>query len=402
MITRNYFFQGIDANGKKIHGKETACNLQQLHEKLKARGISVLKTKVLISLSLFDKLNRKIPQKTLLDFTRQLGMLCQANLDLVNALHIISQEMTHPVLRKLIFSIKNDIENGLNFGKALEKYPQYFDKIFCGLVNAGEQSGTLSEMLTQLADHQEQMVGLRAKITKALFYPSAIILAAILITSGLLIFVVPQFKNIFSSFGAELPLFTQWVIRISGAIQTQSGKSLVFLGMMALIYQWIMKKYEKSIQWRDQQLLRLPLIGQWLTAAIFARWTRTLATLLFAGIPLVDALETAGKMITNRCCQRDMAALIAQINTGAGFYQAFADNPRFPQRIAQMISVGESGGQLAEMLNQIARLEQAALDRAIETVSQWLEPTVMLILAVLIGGLIIAMYLPIFRLGAVM
>ena len=392
-----YEWQGINAAGQRVQDQQTAANSHDLYNQLQNQGIVVIKIKK--KLLLFGKF-QKISMKQLAEFTHQLGILCQANVDLVTALQITVHEEYHTDLEKLIIAIKKNIENGMSLAESLNHFPLFFDKVYCALIEAGEQSGTLGKMLMQLADYQEKMLALRAKIAKALFYPAAVAVVATLITIGLLIFVVPQFKSIFNSFGAQLPGFTQVVIQISNALQVHAKKFLILIVIIVTCCRYSIRHFVKAQAWRDKILLRLPMVGRLLTVAFLARWTRLLATLLRAGLSLVDALRIAGKSISNQKIQRQMEEVIQRVIAGGAFNQALSIHTCFSSRITQMVAVGENTGQLSTMLEKIADGQQISLDRSIDYFSKWLEPAVMMILAIVTGGLIIAMYLPVFKLGA--
>lgn len=398
-MSNQYLWYGINHLGERIEGKEFAPNYQQLKHQLHNRDIVVLHSKKILVWRWRRAI--KITRKIIADFTQQLAILSQANLELVPALTILSEQDSHPTLQTLIISLQQHIENGATFSDALAKFPSYFDNIYCGLIYAGEQSGTLSQMLAQLADYQEQILNLQAKIIKTLFYPVTILIVALLITSGLLIFIVPQFEKIFKNFGAQLPLFTQGVIALSNGLRAYFWEFLLLIFTIIIIYHKFIKHSPKFCAWRDRQLLSLPILGQLLLNSILARWTKILATLLAAGLPLLTALQIAEKTIANQFFQKALTETIKQIHSGQTFYQALHNSALFPRRIVQMIGVGESSGQIIAMLNKIADIQRTTLDKMIDYFSKWLEPVMMLLIAAVTATLIIAMYLPVFRLGEV-
>lgn len=395
-----YQWNGVDPQGQRAHGKETANNAKELREILKNRGMAIFKIKKTTFFNL--RRPKKISEKQLSELTAQIALLLQSNVDLINALQMMIQEADNSTLKTIVITIKKNIENGMSFSQSLNQFPQHFDKIYCGLIHAGEQSGTLGQMMKQLADYQEKMLSLRAKIKKSLFYPTTVAIVALLVTVGLLIFIVPQFENIFNNFGAKLPLFTQAVLKISHILQVHAKKMLLFLLAGFVSYRYFTRRYARFSAWVDQAVLRLPVVGELLLMAIFCRWTRVLATLLTAELSLVAALRIAKKTVSNRSIQTAMSAVIQQVSAGSLFYQALSAHSCFSRRIIQMIAVGENAGQLAVMLEKIADNQQAALDNRVDYFSKWLEPAIMIILAVITGSLIIAMYLPVFQLGAVM
>lgn len=393
-----YEWQGIDQSGHKISGKEIADNAQKLTLVLQNRGIAILRIKK--SLLPGRKQALKISSKEIVEWTRYMAILSQANVGLVNSLQMTVHEHQHPAFNKLMATLRKNIENGMGFAESLQLFPKYFDKIYCGLIQAGENSGTLEKMLEQLANYQEQMLNLRAKIVKALFYPATVAIVAIIVTAGLLIFVVPQFKNIFNNFNAQLPLFTQLVIQISGVLQIHAMKFILGIIVATVSYQYCISRFHWLKVRRDSLLLSLPVIGRLFNIGISAQWTRVLSTLLGAGLSLMDALQITEKTIPNQIIQMAMHEVIQRISAGSSFFQALSAHACFSLRITQMVNVGENSGQLVIMLGKIADIHQAILDRYIDYLSKWLEPMIMIVLSVITGSLIIAMYLPIFKLGA--
>jgi len=396
----NYTFKwtGVDQSGLIIQGSECAENYEKLRLKLQVRSITVLKIKK--QNNHLKARKKKISSKLLADFSRQIAILIQAKVDLINSLQIIIQEQKHPHLITLLKNIKLNIEQGHTFADTLKQYPLYFDKVYCGLIHAGEQSGTLGEMLQQLADHQDKMLHLRSKIIKALFYPTAVALIALSITVGLLIFVVPQFKNIFMSFGAQLPWFTQVVLHLSSLVQKEALKIILIIGCLIMTCRFLSEKFSFIKSGLDLGFLKIPFVGKIILSAFLTQWASILATLLTAGLSLIDSLEIAQKTVTNLTLQSIMESVQNKVSSGALFYQALSSYEYFPQRCIQMIAIGENSGQLALMLQKIADGQQRSLDDYVDYFSKWLEPITMIFLAIITGSLIIAMYLPVFKLGA--
>jgi type IV pilus assembly protein PilC len=343
----------------------------------------------------------QISVKKLAEFTHQLATLCQAKIDLSQALFILIQEENNLNMKSMMMTIKNNIENGMSFSESLSAFPKYFDTIYCGLVAAGEKSGALENILLQLSSYQDRRLELRAKIAQSLFYPSIVLASAIFMTIGLLIFVVPQFTHIFNSFGAKLPLFTQCVIHISQILQHDSLQLLVVVITGVLVYRYILRRWTWFRMQQAIFLWRLPMIGPLLMTALLAGWTRLLATLLKADLSLMESLQIAGQTITHPSLRMVMGDMMDRIGGGSTFSEALAVHERWFRAIVQMVTVGENAGQLAMMLEKIADIQQKALDQRVNYLSKWLEPAVMLILAGITGSLIIAIYLPVFRLGGV-
>jgi type IV pilus assembly protein PilC len=391
MNQRIYTWQGIDEHGMRISGQIHAESIGSAKSSLIKKHISPLKIQRKFAFSLLSP-KQKISHKHIADFSRQLATLISAGIPLLASLNIIEQSSEHAGLRTLLGTIKKDIERGLILSAALRKHKKYFSDLFCNLIHAGEQSGTLDIMLNNIANYQEKTENLRRKIKKALLYPSVILATAIIVTAVLLVFVIPQFAKLFHDFGAELPVYTQLVIQLSSIIKNHF--LFIIAGIISII---ILFKYMNT----DKIILKTPIIGRILTKAIIARFSRTLAITFKAGLPLSEALQIIADTVNNQLYQQAILSIREQVASGQTITAAMANNPLFPNRARQMISIGEESGALDAMLIKIAEYYENEITYLVDNLNNLLEPTIMVILGILIGGLIIGMYLPIFRLGTV-
>jgi type IV pilus assembly protein PilC len=393
----NYFWQGINQQGQRISGISHAANISSVITELRQQAITPLAVR-----KKFFILQRtaKIKQEHIVDFTRQLATLVNAGIALVPALQILNQSHENLALQTLIFKIETEIESGNSLSEAIKKYPEYFDSLYCNLVYIGEQSGTLNIMLTQIATYKEKLALLAKKLKKALIYPATVITTAILVTALILIFVVPQFKSMFEGFGAELPFYTQLVITISEKLKAISWFFLVSPFVFLFLFKWCRKHPAYSYQ-LDKFLLRLPCIGNLLIKDILARFTRTLAITFNAGLPLTDALQIIANSCGNLLYTQAIVQIHHQVVAGQAIHKAMQNTGMFPPRVIQMIAIAEESGTMIVMSNKIADFYEQQVDYTVENLTKLLEPAVMIILGIIIGGLITAMYLPIFRLGSV-
>lgn len=391
---------GINKSGAKVTGNLSANNINIVRAELRRQGITPSKVKKQSQpITLFS--NNKIKSIDIAVFTRQLSTMIAAGIPIVQALEILANGQTNPKFQSLLHSVKQDVEAGANLSDALAKNPLYFNKLFCNLVSAGEQSGSLDTMLDRIALYREKIESLKGKIKKALFYPIAVVVIALLISSGMLIFIVPQFAEIFKSFGADLPVATQTVIQISEWMQSYW---YIFFAAIGLSIFSIKKGREKSPQFAyafDKFLLKIPIIGKILQKAAIARITQTLSTTFAAGMPLVDALQVVSGSAGNLLFSEALDKIRNDVSSGQQIHISMKSSPLFPTMVIQMVAVGEESGSLEFMLAKIADFYDEQVDNAVNSLSSLLEPLIMVVLGVLIGGLVIAMYLPIFRLGGV-
>jgi len=341
------------------------------------------------------------PSADIAIFTRQMATMMKAGVPLVQSFDIVADGLENPTMRTLVTTIKNDVAGGSGLAVSLAKHPRHFDDLFCSLVSAGESSGRLETMLDRVATYKEKTEALKRKIKKALTYPTAVIVVAIIVTGILLIKVVPQFAETFRSFGSDLPAFTLFVLRISEFVQ--KWWFIILLAMLAAVW-GIREAKLRSVRFAeaiDKLALKAPIIGGITYDAVVARFSRTLATTFNAGVPLVEALESTAGAAGNSVYSKAILQIRDDVTTGATLYQSIKSTGLFPNMLLQMVSIGEESGQLDEMLDKVANHYEESVDNAVDNLSSLMEPIIMSILGVLVGGLMVAMYLPIFMLGSV-
>lgn len=393
----SYSWEGTDKKGKLLKGEMLANGEAFVNATLRKQGIRVTKVK---KQSMF-KSDGKVTDKDVTLFTRQLATMMKAGVPLLQAFDIVGKGHENPAVAKLLANIKSDVETGSSLSQAFRKYPLHFDALFCNLVGAGEQAGILDSLLDRLATYKEKIQAIKGKIKSALFYPVSIIIVAFVITAVIMIFVIPAFKELFSSFGADLPAPTMIVMNISDyfvkywwAIFGSIGGGLWFF-----FYTW--KRSVKMQSTMDRLLLKLPLFGDLIRKATIARFSRTLATMFAAGVPLVEALDSVAGAAGNRVYYEATKKIQSEVSTGTSLTTAMQNSEVFPNMVLQMTAIGEESGALDSMLSKVADFYEGEVDDAVSALSSLMEPIIMVVLGVLIGGLVIAMYLPIFKMGQV-
>jgi type IV pilus assembly protein PilC len=324
-----------------------------------------------------------------------------AGIPLVQAFEIIGAGNDKPAMQKLVLEIKSDVEGGTSLHEALAKHPLYFDDLFVNLVEAGEQAGALEGLLDKVATYKEKSEAIKKKVKKALFYPAAVLVVAVIVTVILLVFVIPQFEDLFKGFGADLPAFTQMVINLSRFVQSEGIFIAIVVGAGFWVFFYFHKRSRKMRHFIDRMALKMPVIGPILNKAAIARYARTLSTMFAAGVPLVEALESVAGACGNIVFEDAVLKMRDEVATGQRLQRAMENTGIFPNMVVQMIAVGEESGSLDAMAGKVATFYEDDVDAAVDSMSSLLEPLIMLILGVLVGGLVIAMYLPIFKLGSV-
>jgi type IV pilus assembly protein PilC len=389
-------WEGRDKNGRVVKGEMRAGGDSVVAAALRRRGIMATKIKK----QSFSR-GRKITQKDLALFTRQLSTMLKAGVPLMQSFDIVGRGHANPSMARLMNDIRMDVETGTSLNQAFRKYPLYFDPLFCNLVAAGEQAGILETLLDRLAMYQEKTIALKGKIKKALFYPVMIILVAILVTAVIMIFVIPSFKSVFTSFGADLPAPTLVVIAMSDFFVAYwyIVFGLLFGGIYFLVQAW--KRSPKVQATIDRLALKLPVLGEMLQKAAIARWSRTLATTFAAGVPLVEALDSVGPSAGNAVYKEATKQVQTEVNIGTSLAQSMQNTGVFPNMAIQMTQIGEESGSLDSMLSKVADYYEREVDETVDALSSLLEPMIMVILGVIIGGIVIAIYMPIFKLGQV-
>jgi len=394
-----FLWEGTDRNGKKIKGKSLANDEAAVRADLRRQGVVPTRIRKQ-SKGLFAG-GSKITTGDIALFSRQLATMLAAGIPLVQAFEIVGNGHENAAMQKLILSIKADVEGGSALAEALAKQPLYFDDLFVNLVEAGEQAGALESLLDKVATYKEKTEAIKKKIKKALTYPAAVLVVAFVVTTILLIFVIPSFEDLFKGFGADLPTFTRMVIDLSTFVRTQGVYLASLIGAAVATFLYFKKRSRKFRHFLDRLMLKLPIIGPILQKASIARYARTLATMFAAGVPLVEAMESVAGATGNIVYEEGVLTMRDEVATGQRLQQAMENTGLFPNMVIQMIAVGEESGSLDEMSSKVADFFEADVDDAVDNLSSLLEPMIMAILGVLVGGLVVAMYLPIFKLGAV-
>ena len=392
-----YLWEGKDKKGKVVKGEMRAMGESLVNVTLRRQGITVTKVK---KQSAFAS-KGKITDKDITLFTRQLATMMKAGVPLLQAFDIVGKGHSNPAVAKLLGDIKADVETGSSLSASFRKYPLYFDALFCNLVGAGEQAGILDTLLDRLATYKEKIMAIKGKIKSALVYPISIIVVAFVITAVIMIFVIPAFKDLFSSFGADLPLPTLIVMNISDIFVTWWWAIFGSIGGALWFFFYTWKRSEKMQSTMDRLMLKLPIVGEIIEKATIARFSRTLSTMFSAGVPLVEALDSVAGASGNRVYFDATKRIQSEISTGTSLTVAMQNANVFPNMVLQMTAIGEESGALDSMLSKVADFYEAEVDDAVGAMSSLMEPVIMVVLGVLIGGLVVAMYLPIFKMGQV-
>jgi type IV pilus assembly protein PilC len=393
-----FSWEGTDNKGKKLRGKILAESEAAVRSGLRRKG--VVATKISKQSSLLKRKGSVRPEDIAI-FSRQLATMLGAGIPLVQAFDIVGNGHDNPAMQKLILAIKAEVENGTSLADSLARHPLYFNELFVNLVTAGEQAGALESLLDKIATYLEKTEAIKKKIKKAMFYPAAVLVVAAIVTTILLVFVIPEFENLFQGFGADLPAFTQMVIDLSKFIRSEGIWLSMIIGAAGAGYLYVRKRSKKLRVAEDRLLLKLPIIGPILEKSAIARFARTLSTMFAAGVPLVEGLGSVAGATGNIVYELAVLDIKNEVATGTRLQQCMANTNLFPNMVIQMIAVGEESGSLDQMSAKVADFYEADVDNAVDSLSSLLEPLIMAILGVLVGGLVVAMYLPIFKMGAV-
>ncbi|MFP6850616.1 MAG: type II secretion system F family protein [Pseudomonas sp.] len=394
-----FAWEGTDKKGAKIKGEINGQNPALVKAQLRKQGINPLKVKKKPK-PLFSA-GKKIKPKDIALFTRQMATMMKAGVPLLQSFDIIGEGFENPNMRTLIDNVKQEVAAGNSFAASLRTKPQYFDDLYCNLVDAGEQSGALETLLDRVATYKEKTEALKAKIKKAMTYPITVIVVAVIVTAILLIKVVPQFESVFQGFGAELPAFTQVVVNMSRGLQEWWYLFILAFFAIGFTFKEAYKRSEKFRNFLDRTLLKAPIVGDILYKAVVARFARTLSTTFAAGVPLVEALVSVEGASGNVVFRQAIAKVRNDVSSGTQLNFAMRSTGVFPSMAVQMAAIGEESGSLDQMLDKTAEYYEAEVDNAVDNLTTLMEPLIMSVLGVLVGGLIIAMYLPIFQLGSV-
>ncbi|MEE9397703.1 MAG: type II secretion system F family protein [Methylococcales bacterium] len=395
-----FVWEGTDRKGSKNKGELTGKSEIAVKAELRRQGIKPIKVKKKPK-PLFGKMGKKITPKDIAIFSRQLATMLTAGVPLVQAFEIVGRGHENPSMQELILAVKVDVESGNTLAESLGKHPLYFDDLFCNLTNAGEQAGVLESLLHKIADYKEKTETLKGKIKKAMTYPIAVLVISFIVTAVLLIFVVPQFEDLFNGFGADLPAFTQFVVGLSRFMQEYWYA--VFGGIIGVIYvvKQTKRRSRKFNEMLDRTLLKVPVIGDIVNKAAIARYSRTLATMSTAGVPLVEALTSVAGATGNIVYSNAVLRMREDVATGQQLQQSMRQADLFPNMVVQMVAIGEESGKIDEMLEKVADFYEEEVDNAVDSLSSLIEPMIMAFLGVVVGGLVVAMYLPIFQMGSV-
>ena len=391
-----FLWIGKNKAGKIIRGEQRATSEAVVNATLRRQGVLVTK----ITKQSFRR-GGKVTEKDVALFTRQLATMMKSGVPLLQTFDIVGRGHDNPAVGKLLLDIKADVETGSSLSQAFRKFPLHFDQLYCNLVAAGEQAGILETLLERLATYKEKMLAIKSKIKSAMFYPIAVIVVAFIITAVIMIFVIPAFKEVFKSFGADLPAPTLLVMAISDYFVSYWWAIFGSLGggLFAFFYTW--KRSEPMQIALDRIFLRIPIFGDIIRKSVMARWTRTLSTMFAAGVPLVESLESVGGAAGNYVYKIATRQIQGEVSTGTSLTSAMQNTQLFPNMVVQMVAIGEESGALDAMLGKVADFFEAEVDDAVDALSSLMEPMIMVVLGTLIGGMVISMYLPIFKLGSV-
>lgn len=391
-----FLWEGKDKTGKQLRGEMRSTGENVVSASLRRQGIIVTKVRK-------QKFSRggRVSEKDITLFTRQLATMMRAGVPLLQAFDITAKGASNPAVGKLLTDVRTEVETGSSLAQAFRKHPVHFDALYCNLIGAGEQAGILDALLDRLATYKEKTLALKSKIKSAMFYPAAVVVVAFVVTAVIMLFVVPEFKKVFTSFGADLPAPTLFVIGISDAFVAHWYIIFGALGggIIAFFYFW-----KRSVPMQvviDRMLLRAPIFGDIVRKATIARWTRTLSTMFAAGVPLVEALDSVGGASGNYVYKVATKQIQTEVSTGTSLTISMQNAQVFPMMVVQMVAIGEESGQLDAMLAKVADMYEQEVDDAVASMSSLIEPIIMVFLGVVIGGLVVAMYLPIFKLGQV-
>lgn len=391
-----YEWEGKDRNARTIRGEMMGAGENQIRAALRRQSIFATKIK-----KRRTKSGKSIKGRDLATFTRQLATMMRAGVPLLQSFDIVARGNPNPSVTKLLNSIKSDVETGTSLNAAFRKYPLYFDNLYCNLVEAGEAAGILEDLLDRLATYMEKMEALKSKIKAALMYPIAVMVVAAVVLTVIMLFVIPAFKDVFSSFGADLPAPTMLVINLSDFVVKWFWLIGLVLGAGGYFIYQAWRRNEKVQIFVDKAMLRLPVFGELVNMSSVARWTRTMSTMFAAGVPLVESLDAVGGAAGNYVYKTATDKIQTEVATGTSLTTAMTNANVFPTMVVQMAAIGEESGSLDHMLGKAADFYEAEVDTKVDGLSSLMEPIIIVVLGTLIGGIVIAMYLPIFKLGSV-
>lgn len=398
---QTYQWTGIDKQGKRTSGTLHAADINSAQVELKKTGVEVVSVKEVRKFSLTSKRKKKITQNDILLFTRFLSTMMTAGLPILQAIEVIGRDQENPSMRSMLAQIKSSVSGGKTLTESFKKFPDHFSNLYCSLISTGEKSGTLDKILNRLASYLEKTSTIKRKIKKALIYPIAIIVVSMIVSAILLIFVVPQFQSIFSSFGAQLPYFTRVVVNLSDFVRSYWWLILIAIVGIFTGLRYSIKTSEKVADQVDMLKLRVVIMGPLIKKGIIARFTRTLAIALESGMPIVDAMKSMADVMDNRVYRKAIMQISHDVINGHQLNVAMNTAKLFPNMVIQMIAIGEASGSLSDMLNKVADYYEEDVGHTVDNLSNLLEPLIMVLLGLIIGSFVIAMYLPIFKIGSI-
>ncbi len=394
----NFKWAGINRQGKRLKGSLEAIDLKSAEAELHDRDIEVINIKQVKKSTFLGR--GKIKLRDVVLFTRYLTTMLSAGLPIIQALDIISRDPTNELLRSVVTSVKNNVSTGMTLGDSLAQYPKYFDELYVNLIRAGEKSGTLEKVLTRLVKYLERAQMLRTKVRNALIYPVAIISVAVIVSLILLIFVIPQFQTIFQNAGTQLPAFTRGVVALSAFLRGYWWFLLIAIGGGIWLFRYQKRNNERFEEWVDLQVLRLPIVGNVLRKSIIARFTRTLSITLESGLPIVESMHSMVNIMGNKIYTKAILEICDKLSSGHPLSSSMSNTKLFPNMTIQMIAVGEASGSLSDMLNVVANYYEEEVNNIADNLSTMLEPAIIVVLGAIIGCFVVAMYLPIFKIGS--
>lgn len=388
-----YSWEGKDKGGKTVKGEIRAAGTAVASAQLRRQGVQVT------SIKKTKSGGKKVTEKDITLFTRQLATMLKSGVPLLQSFDIVGKGHDNPSVARMLMDIKTEVETGSSLEMAFRKYPLQFDDLFCNLIGAGEAAGILDNLLDKIASYKEKILAIKSKIKSALFYPISILVVAFIVTAVIMLFVVPAFKELFSSFGADLPTPTLVIMAISDFFVEWWWAIFSIIGGTIYSFFYFWKRNKKMQRTMDIMMLKLPIFGDLIRKATIARWTRTLATMFAAGVPLVEALDSVAGAAGNAVYYDATKAIQREVSAGNSMTSAMTNTGVFPNMVLQMMAIGEESGAIDSMLNKVADFFEAEVDDAVEALSSLMEPMIMVVLGVLIGGMVVAMYLPIFKMG---
>lgn len=397
---QSYQWSGIDRQGHRINGVINALDAKEAQSELKKRDIEIVSIQQKYKINLSFIQNHPIKKKDIMLFTRYLSTMMAAGLPIIQAIDVIAKEQENPAFQAFLNTLRSNIASGKTLAESFGQFPEHFNHLYCNLIKAGEQSGTLDRILARLSSYLEKSEALKRKIKKALMYPAAIVTVALGVSLILLLYVIPHFQLIFNSFGAKLPAFTRMVISLSDFVRGYWW--MIILAIVVLVWQFrrSLKKNEKIRQKTDSMILKIYIIGPMLQKSIIARFARTLAITLDAGMPIVDSMKAMAEIMENSVFSKAIFKICDDLISGNQLNVSMSKTKLFPSMVVQMVSIGEASGTLSDMLNKIADYYEDDVNHIVDNLGSLLEPMIMVVLGVIVGGFVIAMYLPIFKLGS--